>query len=75
MAGFGVSVDAMLSADSGVDTTVYESYDPGDPTSGQMAKGQPWHRRMSPEAWLAAIILGALAALWIIAGSFRKVLS
>jgi hypothetical protein len=69
-------VDAAVSNMSGVDTTVYESYDGGDPTSGQQqTRGVPWHRRLSPETWLMIVILGALAGLWIIAGSFRKVLS
>jgi hypothetical protein len=68
--------DAALSDTSHVDTSVYESYDGGDPTSGQQqTRGAAWHRRMSPETWLLFIILGALGALWLIAGSFRKVLS
>lgn len=74
--GFPNPVGAIVSDHSGVDNSVYESYDGGDPTSGQQqARGVPWHRRMSPETWLLIIILAALAALWAIAGSFRKALS
>lgn len=61
---------------SGVDTTVYESYDGGDPTnSQQMPGGVAWHRRISPEVWLWLIVVGAIAGLWGIAGGFRKILS
>lgn len=73
---YATPVDAAVSDTSGVDTSVYQSYDNGDPTSGsQQNRGVPWHRRMSPETWLLVIILAALASLWGIAGSFRKVLS
>lgn len=68
---------AQLSDQSGVDTTVYEGYDGGDPTnSGHMVgAGTPWHRRISPEMWLWLIVVGAIAGLWAIAGSFRRILS
>ena len=68
---------ARLSNSSGVDTTVYESYDGGDPTNSAQGGGNAsaWHRRISPELWLWLIVVGAFAGLWALAGSFRKVLS
>lgn len=68
---------ATLSDLSGVDTTVYESYDGGDPTNAghTLGRGSAWHRRLSPEMWLWLIVVGSIAALWAIAGSFRKILS
>jgi len=66
-----------LSESGGVNTTAYSSYDNGDPVNAQhgSAGGVPWHRRLSPELWLWLIVIGAIAGLWAIAGSFRKVLS
>lgn len=67
---------AKLSNSGGVNTTVYESYDGGDPSnSAHRNGGPPWHRRMSPELWLWIIVVGAIAGLWAIGGSFRKILS
>lgn len=67
---------AHLSNQSGVDTTVYESYDGGDPTNAAQRSGaNSWHRRMSPEVWLWLIVVGSFAALWGIGGGFRKILS
>lgn len=68
---------AKLSGQSGVDTTAYESYDGGDPANGAHSAGQAvsWHRRISSETWLWFIVVGALSGLWLIAGSFRKILS
>lgn len=67
---------AQLSESGGVDTTVYESYDGGDPTnSAHRSTGNSWHRRMSPELWLWIIVVGSFAGLWAIGGGFRKILS
>lgn len=67
----------MLSDVAGVDTTVYASYDGGDPDnfSHQGSAATAWHRRMSPEVWLWLIVVGSIAGLWLIAGSFRRILS
>ena len=66
-----------LSNSSGADNTVYESYDGGDPgnTASQASAGNAWHRRISPETYLWLIVVGAIGALWAIAGGFRKILS
>lgn len=71
------AVRSMLSENDHVDTTVYDSYDDGDPTNtqSQMPKGNAWHRRISPETYIWAIVIGSIVGLWVIAGSFRKVLS
>jgi hypothetical protein len=69
---------AQLSNSGGVDTTVYESYDGGDPSNSAQGGGgnaNAWHRRISPELWLWLIVVGAFAGLWALGGSFRKVLS
>lgn len=70
-------MDARLSNYSGQDATVYEAYDGGDPGNAahQSGAGAPWHRRLSPEMWLWLIVVGAIAALWGLAGGFRKILS
>lgn len=68
---------AELSNGSGVDNTVYESYDGGDPRNAQQGagNGNAWHRRISPEMYLWLIVVGAIGGLWLIGGSFRKILS
>ena len=68
---------SMVSDVSGVDTTVYSSYDNGDPGNAQhnAANSNSWHRRVTPEMWIWVIVVGAIGGLWAIAGSFRKVLS
>lgn len=66
----------MLSSESMVDATVYESYDGGDPDNQQHARTSvAWHRRIPSGMWLWLIVVGAIGALWAIAGSFRRILS
>lgn len=71
------AVRAVLSDTDHVDNTVYESYDDGDPNNNQaqLPRGNAWHRRISPETYIWVVVMGAVAGLWLIAGSFRKVLS
>lgn len=67
---------SMLSDASGVDTTVFESYDDGDPDNAQHSgRGVAWHRRIPSQVWLWLVVVGAIGALWAIGGTFRKVLS
>lgn len=69
-------MDAALSDVSGVDSTVYSSYDDGDRSNAAHAgSSTSWHRRISAEVWLWLIVVGAIAGLWLIAGGFRKILS
>lgn len=70
-------MDTMLSASSGVDSTVYEAYDGGDPGNGAhtLSSGTPWHRAISSEMWIWLIVVGSIAGLWALAGGFRKILS
>lgn len=71
-------MDAMLSASSGNDSTVYEAYsDGGDAGNAAhtLSTGTPWHRNISSEMWIWLIVVGSIAALWAMAGGFRKILS
>lgn len=34
-----------------------------------------WHQRISVEAYMWVLVVGSLAVLWFLGGSFRKVLS
>lgn len=67
---------ALLSDFANVDTTVFESFDDGDPENVEHSGAQvPWHRRIGSGVWLWLIVVGAIGALWAIGGSFRKILS
>jgi hypothetical protein len=36
---------------------------------------KPWHARISVEGYMFVLVVGSLAVLWALGGSFRKVLS
>lgn len=43
--------------------------------TGESVSIDTWHRRISVEAYMWILVVGSLGLLWVLGGSFRKVLS